>query len=67
MISRSLNGNQGPADRAQVLQQVHREAVVSEISELVHRQLVHETLESDFRGRLEFLMMVSRDSNPSRS
>ncbi|XP_786151.2 uncharacterized protein LOC581034 [Strongylocentrotus purpuratus] len=57
LVQNSLNGNQGPADRAQVLQQVHREAVVSEISELVHRQLVHETLESDFRGRLEFLMM----------
>nr|XP_054766353.1 formin-G-like [Lytechinus pictus] len=57
LVQNSVNGTQGPPNRVQVLQQVQREAVVSEISELVHRQLVQETLESDFRGRLEFLMM----------
>jgi len=57
LVQSSMNRNQGPANGNQVLQQVQREAVISEISELVHRQLVHETLESDFRGQLEFLMM----------
>lgn len=37
----------------------HREALISEISNLVHSQLVTSTLESNFRGELEVMMQVS--------
>ncbi|XP_072177237.1 uncharacterized protein [Diadema setosum] len=68
-LLRGSRGNNAPATEATPpaeIQQVQREAIISEISDLVHRQIVHETLESDFRGRLEFLMMnrlSNTDSN----
>lgn len=38
------------------IQQIHRESIVTEISNLVQSQLVTSTLESNFRGQLEVLL-----------
>lgn len=40
------------------IESLHRENVVQEISELVHRQLVTSSLESTFRNVLEITMQV---------
>lgn len=59
-----LPGQQNPS--AAEITQEHREVIVSEISELVHRQIVSNTMESNFRNRMENLLenrLSSMDSD----
>lgn len=52
-----LNRQEGLQDDIQMqIRAHHQEALISEISNLVHSQLVTSTLESNFRGELEVMM-----------
>jgi len=51
---------QDPLSQVEVMRRVNRDDFVMEISELLHRQLVSQTLsDGNFRNRLERLVMVS--------
>lgn len=54
-----LNSDQARPLTPGEIQEIHREEIVQEISELVHRGLVSTTLEGEFRNILELTIRVS--------
>ncbi|XP_071828378.1 uncharacterized protein [Apostichopus japonicus] len=55
LLNRAGNDNNGNGS-VEDIQQIHRENIITEISNLVHSQLVTSTLESNFRGQLEVML-----------